>query len=69
MLPRLYLALCKRWGPRGLTISAWAWIHAQETGDAWWRNRIDGAFLFLMGQANHCQSQFQRERANPRTGS
>ena len=65
MLKALYVKFCRRWGPRGLTFSAWAWVYAQETGNVWFRNRIDGLFLLLIGQANHCQSQFQRERANP----
>jgi hypothetical protein len=63
----LYIRLCMKRGPlwRGqhLTISAWAWIHSLETGDKWLRNRIDGAFLFFKGEANHCQSRFQRETA------
>lgn len=62
MVCKLYVRLCRRWGPGGMTISAWAWVHAQETGNVWYRNRIDGVFLFLVGQANHCQSQFQKER-------
>jgi hypothetical protein len=62
---KLYVRFCKRWGPRGMTFSAFAWVYAQETGNVWFRNRIDGLFLFLVGQANHCQSQFQRERAYP----
>jgi hypothetical protein len=58
---KLYRRVCRRWGPRGLTLSAWAWVYAQESGCVFWRNRIDGLFLFLIGQANHCQAQFQRE--------
>jgi hypothetical protein len=58
---RIYVRLCKRWGPCHLTLSAWAWMHAQKTGCVFWRNRIDGLFLLLTGQANHCQAQFQRE--------
>ena len=65
---RAYIRLCRRWGPRingrRATVSAWAWVHAQETGNVWPRNRIDGFFLFWLGQANHCQSCHQRERAN-----
>lgn len=61
---RLYVRFCQRFGPGGLTYSAWAWKHAQDTGDTWLRNRIDGLFLLLAGQHNHCQSQFQRERTN-----
>jgi hypothetical protein len=61
---RFYKAFCRRWGPRRMTVSSWAWTHAQETGNAWPRNRIDGFFLFWLGQANHCQSCYQRETAN-----
>jgi hypothetical protein len=58
---RLYLSICKRWGPSGLTLSAWAWKHFLDTGSTWLRDRIDGAFLLLLGQRNHCQAQYQRE--------
>jgi hypothetical protein len=66
MVCRLYRALCRRWGPRHegrrLTLSAWAWVHAQETGNVWFRNRIDGAWLLFGGVHAHCQSAFQRGR-------
>lgn len=58
---KLYVAFCRRYGPGGLTLSAWAWKHAQDTGNVWFRNRVDGLFLLLAGQANHCQAQYQRE--------
>lgn len=61
---RMYVAFCRRWGPDGYTLSAWAFKHSQETGDVWLRNRIDGLFLLLIGQSQHCQAQYQRERAN-----
>lgn len=64
-LKRLYVQFCRRFGPGGMTFSAWAWKHAQDTGNVWYRNRIDGLFLFFVGQANHCQSQFQREYRAP----
>lgn len=57
----LYFALCKRWGPEGMTYSAHAWKVAQETGNTFWRDRIDGAWLLFGGGHNHCQSRFQRE--------
>lgn len=60
-LKRLYVRICRKVGPGGMTLSAWAWKHSLDTGNVWWRNRIDGLFLFFVGQANHCQSQFQRE--------
>jgi hypothetical protein len=66
---RLYVRLCRRFGPRingrRATVSAWAWNRAQETGDTWWRDRIDGAWLLCGGGSNHCQSQFQKERHKP----
>lgn len=68
MVCRLYVAACRRWGPRGMTISAWAWVHAQETGDIWLRNRIDGAALLFFGQAQHCQSSFQLSTRNNSEG-
>jgi hypothetical protein len=67
MVCRLYRAICRRWGPRGLTLSAWAWVHAQETGSTFYRDRIDGLFLLLGLGHNHCQSQYQRETAPTRT--
>jgi hypothetical protein len=57
---KLYTSLCRRWGPREMTISAWAWVYAQETGNTWPRNRIDGLALLFFGQANHCQASFHR---------
>lgn len=60
MLKALYVKFCRRWGPRGLTFSAYAWVIAQETGDVWLRNRIDGAWLFWRSEANHCQSCYQK---------
>ena len=64
-IKRLYVRLCLRWGPtykgQRVTFSAWAWARAQDTGDVWFRNRIDGAFLFFRSEHNHCQSRFQRE--------
>jgi hypothetical protein len=56
-----YVRWCRKYGPDGLTISAWAFKHSRDTGSVWVRNRIDGIFLLLAGQANHCQAQFQRE--------
>jgi hypothetical protein len=62
-MTKLYLSFCRRWGPRGMTVSAWAWVSSlEEDGSPWLRNRIDGLFLLLAGQHNHCQSQFQKER-------
>lgn len=60
---RLYRAVCRKWGPRGMTLSAFAWVRAQETGNVFWRNRIDGFFLLFFGQANHTQASFQRWRS------
>ena len=62
-LCRLYLRFCKRFGPDNLTYSAYAWkLH--QTGDCFWANRIDGVFLFFLGQRGHCEAQFLRESAN-----
>lgn len=58
---KLYRLACRRWGPGGMTISAWAWLHAQETGDTFLRDRIDGLFLLLAGNRNHCQASYQRQ--------
>jgi hypothetical protein len=45
-----------------MTYSAYAWLIAQETGDTFWRDRIDGAWLLFGGGHNHCQSDFQKGR-------
>lgn len=60
MLKALYLRFCRRWGPGGMTYSAWAWVRSRETGCTFWRDRIDGAWLFWRSEANHCQSCFQK---------
>jgi hypothetical protein len=60
---KLYLSFCRRWGPRGgMTYSAYAWLIAQETGNTFWRDRIDGAWLLFGGGHNHCQSDYQKGR-------
>ncbi len=60
-LKRVYVAACRRWVRGGLTLSALAFKHAQDTGDRFWRNRIDGWFLLFCGEEQHCQTRFQRE--------
>lgn len=61
MLKALYVRACRRWGPRGMTYSAWAWVLSREEGGStFWRDRIDGLWLLLFSQANHCQSCFQK---------
>lgn len=62
-MKRYYLAFCRRWGPEGITLSAWAWKRFLLTGDTWLRDRIDGASLFWGFGANHCQASYQRWRA------
>lgn len=59
-MKRLYLAICKRWGPSGLTLSAYAWKVFLLTGSTFWRDRIDGLFLLLFSQRNHCQAEWQK---------
>lgn len=60
MLKKLYCLACRRWRRCGLTFSASAHVRAME-GRPWARNRIDGLFLLLFGQQQHCQQQHQRE--------
>lgn len=60
-MKRLYLSFCRRFGPSGLTFSAYAWKTFLLTGDTFWRDRIDGAMLFWRSEHNHCQAQWQRE--------
>lgn len=61
---RLYVQFCRKYGPGGMTFSAYSWKVAQETGNTFWRDRIDGLWLLLGLGHHHCQSSFQRERAN-----
>ena len=62
MVCRLYKKFCRRYGPRGMTFSAFAWVYAQETGNTFYRDRIDGLWLLIFGVHHHCQSAFQRQR-------
>jgi hypothetical protein len=59
-MQRLYLWICRRWGPDKLTLSAYAHKLALA-GRPWCRDRIDGAFLFWASQHQHCQTNYQRE--------
>lgn len=61
MFCRLYRAASRKWGPQGLTLSAFAFKHAQETGDVFWRDLIDAVAEFF-GDYRHCESSFRRER-------
>jgi hypothetical protein len=70
MVCKLYRRLCRKWGPRGLTLSGYAFVRARETGNTFWRDRLDGFFLLFLGHRQHCQASFQRsKRIHPRTGS
>jgi hypothetical protein len=66
-LCRVYLAICKRCGPRRLgkrlTVSAWLWIREKEGGGWFWRTVVDDWFLIYRGQDEHCKNCFQRETA------
>lgn len=64
---RLYLWACRKWGPGGLTISAYAWKREQEGRGHHLREFIDDTFLCFFDQEDHCERQFNREtRVNPR---
>lgn len=60
-LCKTYVRACRRWGPGGMTLSSWAWVHARDTGNTWPRDKIDGFFLLFASQKNHCQASYQRE--------
>lgn len=64
---RLYVRCCRKWGPGGMTFSSWAWVHARQTGNTFYRDRIDGLFLLVLGAHNHCQASHQRENRSTRT--
>lgn len=59
---RLYVRLCRKYGPGGLTFSAMAHIRAKK-GKPFWRNRIDGFCLLFRGRHQHCQASYQRGRS------
>lgn len=63
MLCFLYRFLCRRLGPQSggvrLTLSAYAWVVFQKTGNSRWRDRIDGWWLLRYGERDHCQSSYQ----------
>jgi hypothetical protein len=61
-MKRLYVSICRKWGPEGLTLSAYAHKLA-KAGRPFWRDRIDGAFLLFFSQHQHCQQQWQREKS------
>ncbi len=61
-IQRAYYRLCKRFGPAGLTVSAWAWLRLMQ-GKPWLANRVDGLWLLFGGQRDHCLHQFRRESA------
>jgi hypothetical protein len=63
---KLYVRLCKRFGPCNLTISAWAWKRELEGRGYLLRELIDDAFLVWRGEDDHCRTRYERETApNP----
>ncbi len=62
---RLYFRLCKRYGPDGLTISAWLWRRELDGKGCFWRSVVDDYFLCFRDQSDHCEKQYMRETANP----
>jgi hypothetical protein len=66
MVCRFYRAFCRKWGPRidgrRVTFSGAAFVRARE-GRPFWRDRIDGFFLLVFSQHQHCQASYQRGRA------
>lgn len=60
-MKRLYVWLCRRYAPGGLTLSALAWARFERTRNSYWRDRIDGALLFFRSERDHCQSVWERE--------
>lgn len=53
---RFYLMACKRWGPDGLTFSAYAWKTDSRLVPV-----IDRIFLTLRNEPFHCRAQYFRE--------
>lgn len=56
---RLYVRLCKRYGPEGFTLSAYAWKSRSR-----WVRVIDAGFVLFKGQYHHCEQQHLRETAS-----
>jgi hypothetical protein len=63
----LYIRLCAKYGPEGLTLSACAHLRARA-GKPFWRNRIDGFALLFFGQHQHSQASYQRGRSRSTSG-
>lgn len=60
---RIYKAICRRIGPRKMTISAWLWIREQE-GHGWLlRQIVDDWFLIYRIEDEHCKKSYERETA------
>lgn len=55
-LCRLYLTLCRRFGPGGLTLSAYAWKRRSA-----WVRIIDAGAVLIRLEYHHCREQFMRE--------
>jgi hypothetical protein len=64
---QIYRALCRRYGPGGMTFSAAAHLRA-KAGKPFWRNRIDGFCLLFFGQHQHSQASYQRGRSRSTSG-
>jgi hypothetical protein len=58
---RLYFAICKRWGPEGMTLSAWAYQREIDGRGYLLREFIDDFFLCFLDQEDHCFRQYLRE--------
>jgi hypothetical protein len=58
---RLYRWACRKWGPRGMTVSAWLWARELEGGGCFWREFIDDTFLCFKDEEDHCMRCYQRE--------
>lgn len=58
---RFYLVICRRFGPRGLTVSAWLWARELEGKGHFWREFVDDTFMCFFDQYDHCMRCFERE--------
>lgn len=52
----LYLLACRRWGPGGMTLSAYAWKVQSR-----WVRVIDAGAVLFRNEYHHCEAQYRNE--------
>jgi hypothetical protein len=60
---KLYARICRKWGPRGMTLSAWLWARELEGKGYFLRELVDDTFMCFFDQYDHCAESYRRETA------